>query len=159
MNWYLVMSKPRQEDRAYDNLTRQGYPCFLPKISVEHVRNGKVQIKEEPLFPRYIFIQLSSSEHNWGPIRSTLGVSALVRFGIDFAKVPTSIIEEIQSFADSHHEDAFKEGERILIKSGPFRGMEAEFRKLDGDARALVLIELLYKVQRIKIPVEDLAKR
>jgi transcriptional antiterminator RfaH len=152
------MSKPRQEERAYENLVRQGYPCFLPKISVETIRSGKIHLKQEPLFPRYVFVQLSSTEHNWGPIRSTLGVAKLVRFGIDFAKVPPSVIESIQTFAESHQEDAFMEGERLLVKSGPFKGMEAEFRRLDGDSRALVLIELLYKVQRIKIPVEDLTK-
>lgn len=119
------MSKPRQEERAFDNLSRQGYPCYLPKVSVEKILNGKVQLKQEPLFPRYVFIQLSSTEHNWGPIRSTLGVSTLVRFGIDFAKVPTSVIDGIQSFAEAHQEDAFEEGERILIKSGPLKGMEA----------------------------------
>lgn len=158
MHWYLVMSKPRQETRAYENLSRQGYECFLPKVSVEKIKGGKIQLVLEPLFPRYIFIQLSSSDHNWGPIRSTLGVSSLVRFGIDFAKVPTSVIECIQSFADSHQESAFEEGERILIKSGPFKGIEAEFRARDGDARAIVLVELLHKMQTLKIPVEDLSK-
>lgn len=137
---------------------RQGYPCYLPKVSVEKILNGKVQLKPEPLFPRYIFIHLSSTEHNWGPIRSTLGVSTLVRFGVDFAKVPTSIIESIQLFAQAHQEHAFVEGERILIKSGPFKGMEADFCRLDGDSRALVLIELLYKIQKIKVPVDDLDK-
>lgn len=153
VHWYLVMSKPRQEDRALKNLTRQGYPCFLPKVGVERIRNGKIQINQEPLFPRYVFIQLSSSEHNWGPIRSTLGVTTLVRFGIEFAKVPTSVIESIQSFASAHKELAFEQGERILIKSGPFKGIEAEFRNLDGDARAIVLVELLHKIQMLPLVV------
>lgn len=138
--------------------SRHGYPCYLPKVSVEKILNGKVQLKQEPLFPRYVFIQLSSTEHNWGPIRSTLGVSTLVRFGIDFAKVPTSVIDGIQSFAEAHQEDAFEEGERILIKSGPLKGMEAEFRRLDGESRAIVLIELLHKIQRLKVPLGDLTK-
>lgn len=158
MHWYLVMSKPRQEERAFDNLSRQGYPCYLPKVNVEKIRDGKVQLKQEPLFPRYVFIQLSSTEHNWGPIRSTLGVSTLVRFGIDFAKVPTSVIDGIQSFAEAHQEDAFEEGERILIKSGPLKGMEAEFQNIDGDSRAIVLIELLHKIQKLKVPLGDLTK-
>lgn len=56
------MSKPRQEERAYENLVRQGYSCFLPKISVETIRSGKIYLKQEPLFPRYVFVQLSSAQ-------------------------------------------------------------------------------------------------
>jgi len=40
---------------------------------------------EESLFPRYLFVQLDIGPQglDWGPIRSTMGVSRLVRFGVE----------------------------------------------------------------------------
>ena len=35
----------------------------------------------EPVFPRYLFVRLDFGVTNLAPIRSTLGVSDLVRFG------------------------------------------------------------------------------
>ncbi len=34
-NWYLVHTKPRQEQVALENLQNQAYPCFLPQNRVE----------------------------------------------------------------------------------------------------------------------------
>ncbi len=30
-HWYLVQTKPNQEARAEENLSRQGYVCFRPQ--------------------------------------------------------------------------------------------------------------------------------
>ena len=32
-HWYVLTSKPREEQRAYDNVISQGYDTFLPKIT------------------------------------------------------------------------------------------------------------------------------
>ena len=57
MNWYLVHTKPRQEDIALSNLLRQDYECYLPTLPVEKLRKGGLALVEEPLFPRYLFIR------------------------------------------------------------------------------------------------------
>jgi transcriptional antiterminator RfaH len=80
MHWYLIHTKPRQELRALENLQRQGYECYLPLLPTEKIQQKLVAIVDEPLFPRYLFIRLDSSQSgkSWTPIRSTLGVSKLV---------------------------------------------------------------------------------
>ena len=88
MHWYLVQTKPRQEQCALDNLQRQGYECYLPTLRAEKIRQGAVAVVAEPLFPRYLFIRLSqeNSAPSWAPIRSTKGVTRLVSFGVEPAK-------------------------------------------------------------------------
>jgi len=56
--WYVVHTKPRQEARALENLQNQGFNCFLPTMQVQKLRNQKVQTITEPMFSRYLFIQL-----------------------------------------------------------------------------------------------------
>ena len=58
MHWYLVHTKPWQEKCALENLQRQGFQCYLPALPSEKLRQGMLVVKDEPLFPRYLFIRL-----------------------------------------------------------------------------------------------------
>ena len=62
MHWYLVHTKPRQEKCALDNLQRQGYQCYLPTRPSEKLRQRLLTLADEPLFPRYLFIQLGMDD-------------------------------------------------------------------------------------------------
>lgn len=63
-SWYLVHAKPRQEDVALANLERQGYACYLPQMRIERVRRRKAEVATEPMFPRYLFVRLVSSDQS-----------------------------------------------------------------------------------------------
>ena len=156
-HWRLIHCKPRQEACALENLERQGFECYLPMLAVEKLRQGKLLVAKEPLFPRYLFIRLASGldAPSWAPIRSTRGVSRLVRFGVEAAKVDDELISFLQSRCNSG-EDAtkplFARGERVRITSGAFAGIEGVFEMNDGDSRVMVLIELLSKPVRVPTP-------
>jgi transcriptional antiterminator RfaH len=156
MPWYLVHTKPRQELRALENLHRQSFVCLLPMLGVERVRQRRLTVVEEPLFPRYLFIELGD-DVNWAPIRSTLGVINLVRFGSSVAKVPQAVIDGLRQQQASLTSQQlarplFTQGQPVRITAGPFAGLEAVFDMTDGDARAMLLIELLSK--QVRLPVE-----
>ena len=160
MAWYLVHTKPRQEARALENLQRQQYPCLLPMLLAERIRQRRLTRVEEPLFPRYLFIELGQ-DVNWSPIRSTLGVSNLVRFGGTAAKVPPAVIEALrheqaERLAQAPSRPLFRPGDRVHITSGPFAGLQAVFDMPDGEARALVLVELLGKQARLPLEVTQI---
>ncbi len=163
MHWYAIHTKPRQEQRALLNLEQQGYECYLPMFSVEKLRQREVNIVEEPLFARYLFIHLDAGQSgkSWGPIRSTLGVSRMVTFGTEPAKVDDRLIETLRDQKDalySRPQRLFAEGERVLIADGPFTGIEAIYQMNDGESRAMVLIELLSKPAKLKISPASLRK-
>jgi transcriptional antiterminator RfaH len=163
MHWYVIHTKPKQEQRALLNLEQQGYECYLPMITVEKLYQGGVSVIEEPLFPRYLFIQLdvSQSGKSWGPIRSTLGVSRLVTFGTEPAKVEDRLIETLRAHKDvlcGQPLRLFDQGDRVLITEGPFAGIEAVYQMNDGESRAMVLIELLSKPAQLKISPASLRK-
>jgi transcriptional antiterminator RfaH len=156
--WYVVQTKPRQEFRALEQLHNQGYVCFLPTLQAERIRNGKLQTCHEPLFTRYLFIQLDSTSSNWSPIRSTRGVTHLVAFGGRFATMPDACVEALRNGRPSMQRRLFEPGERVSITCGPFAGLEGIYQLPDGEARALVLIELMSQPQRLKFAVDMLRK-
>lgn len=154
--WYLVQSKPRNEARALENLLRQGYETYLPLIEVERLQRGKLLKKMEPLFPRYLFLHLEEGNDNWGPIRSTLGVAGMVRFGQVYAAVPDPVIEAIRERTQEIRETLFTSGDAIQIVSGPLLGLEGVFEIADGEQRSFVLLEFMQKQQRVSVSTADL---
>src|SRR5690554_3453229 len=79
--WYVVVTKPRQETRAYENLEHQGGEVFLPMLQTEVIKQGRRTLKSEPLFPNYLFLRLDKDSPLFAKIRSTFGVNKLLSFG------------------------------------------------------------------------------
>jgi len=161
MQWFLIHTKPRQEGIALENLDRQGYPCYLPMLPAEKLRQGKLVNIQEPLFPRYLFIQLGqgSTTQSWSPIRSTRGVSRLVSFGNEPARVPADLVQMLQDHDADRSQDVqtlFKSGDKVLIQEGPFAGLEAIYQMKDGEGRVMVLIELMSKPAQLKLQARQI---
>ncbi len=156
MNWYAIHSKPRQEERALENLQRQGFEAWLPLLTVEKVLRSKLVQVVEPMFSRYLFIRLDTEQTNWSPIRSTLGVSKLVSFGNRPAVVADELIEALQQLPEQAPQRLIQPGQQVKIVSGPLRGLEGIYQQADGELRAMVLIELLNKQHRIITDMQDL---
>lgn len=163
MHWYLVHTKPRQERCALQNLERQGYECYLPTIPTERLRQGSLALADEPLFPRYLFIRLGLdySAKGWGPIRSTTGVSRLVSFGVEPAKVDDGLINLLrkkETAVQAEPERLFKPGERVRLTEGAFAGIEGIYQMTDGERRVMVLIEMMSKPVSIGVSPASLRK-
>lgn len=151
--WYLAYTKPKQERVAQENLLRQHYAVRLPLVR-KVVRR---QVSLEPLFPRYIFFQPSSEQQSLSPVRSTLGVSSIVRFGMEIATLSERRCQQIMDFAQAQQEgglesllgvQGIKPGQKVLIQAGPFSGLEGLVSSVAKD-RVLVLMSLLGKEQSI----------
>ena len=161
-NWYLIHTKIRQERIALENLERQGFACFLPLIQVEKLRRGALQVVQEPLFPRYLFIRLGTDmeSRSWAPIRSTNGVSRLVSFGQTPAKIADELVDELQaktSAADVvlRH---FEPGEQVVVTEGAFVGVEAIYQMADAEGRVMVLLNILSKQVKLSVQAGSLRK-
>ncbi len=152
--------------RALENLQAQGFEVFLPTCQVQKKQKGKIQLATEPLFPRYLFIRLSDVTSNWFPIRSTKGVSQLLRFGTstDQIEIPETIVACLKQRCTKEEplHELFKPGEMIEITQGPFKGFIGFFEKLqtlpDGLLRAMLLVEVLGSLQKLQIQLPQLKK-
>lgn len=166
MKWHVIYTKVREEFRALENLQNQSYEVFLPTCQVQKKQQQAIRLVTEPLFSRYLFIRLSDVNSNWLPIRSTRGVSELLRFGrsIDPVVIPDAIVECLKERCSTEEplHELFKQGELLEITQGPFKGLLGLFEKLqtqpDGFTRALLLVEILGSVQNLQIQLPQLRK-
>jgi len=155
LDWYLAASKPRQELRAAENLSNQNIQCYCPLITVEKISGGKKRLVTEPMFSGYLFIQLSPEDGSWHKVRSTRGVRDWVRFGGTIAKLPaelvSKLIEQESKLSNSFQQNDFKPGDRVLILSGPFQGLNGVFQAENGQQRSMLLIDFLGQTNRLTI--------
>ena len=156
--WHVVHTKPRAEARALENLERQGFEVFLPMITLQKVRRAKLAYVTEPMFSRYLFLRTTDAMQDLSVVRSTLGVSQLVRFGTVPAKVPHAWVEAMR-LQPSLKASILKSGDKVLIADGILKGLEAVYMQPDGDLRAMVLIDLISKPHLISYDAASLLPR
>ncbi len=161
--WYLIYSKPRAEELAATHLSRQEYVHYLPLITATRTHKGRLLNRIEPMFPRYLFISLDTKNDNWAPIRSTIGVSSLVKFGNQPAVVPTELVEALRSRENadgmlSLPARNFDKGDHVRIFDGPFKDYEGIFLARNSNERVIILLDILGKASRVAIKSTNLVK-
>lgn len=160
-SWYLIVTKPQSEFKAQENLLRQGYKTYLPLVQTSRRRNGKKVERTEAFFPRYLFIHLDKETDNWSPIRSTIGVAGLVRFGGMPAAVPDNMIANLMNNENefglqSVEKKELNQGDKVAIVDGPFEGYKAVYQKMKSTERVSVLLDIVGKNTQVTLSVHEL---
>jgi transcriptional antiterminator RfaH len=156
--WFAVYTKPRQERIARDHLARQGFHCFLPEAHNPFQRRTSVrQPRVEALFPRYLFLSAIPQVQDLAVVRSTRGVTGLVRSGHEPLRVPEAIISELETRLDPEtglvrmEPIPLKQGDRVRVFDGPLSGFEGILEAGSGERRTMVLMELLGRLSRVEV--------
>jgi len=163
--WYLVYTKANEEKKAKYNLDNQNFETFLPLLSLVNINKpylNRVRI----MFPRYLFIKMSIEADNWSMIKSTIGVSHIIRFGQIPAMVPTDLIHELKRRVDI--DDTFTQtaliseydlGDRVKISKGLMKGKEGSFLFKKNNERVKVLLDILNKKVPVELFLEDIGEK
>jgi transcriptional antiterminator RfaH len=159
--WYLLYCKRGEQSRAKLHLENQAIECYYPQIEIEKIKRGKRQRVSEPMFPSYMFVRF---DYEQGPsfttLRSTRGVVDFIRFGAQPQVVRDALIDELkqlesaQSQCEGH--EVLEPGQSVSVKAGQFAGFEAIFKEPDGDARSIMLVNLINKSVPVSIDNRDL---
>ena len=157
-DWFAVYTKPRQEQIALLNLERQSFDCFLPMAENPYQRRSKQhQVRCEPLFPRYLFLNAVPELQNLATVRSTRGVVGLVRMGFELVRVPESIITGLKA---GMHPDTglialdpveLHEGDSVRVFDGPFVGARGILKERCGETRSILLLNMLGRETTLEV--------
>ena len=161
MQWFLLQTKVKQEQRAAENLERQDVVSFCPMIRVDKISRGRRAEVLDVLFPGYLFVQLGESSVSTTAVRSTRGVSHFVTSAGAPIKVPQGLVEQLRqrvtADADVVMSQLPKPGAKMQIIDGPFKGLNAVFTEPDGNNRAIVMVTLLSQQVKTSMPFVSLA--
>ena len=162
MQWFLLQTKVKQEQRAAENLERQDVVSFCPMIRVDKISRGRRAEVLDVLFPGYLFVQLGESSVSTTAVRSTRGISHFVTSAGAPIKVPRGLVDQLRqrvtADADMVMSQLPKSGAKMQVIDGPFKGLNAVFTEPDGNNRAIVMVTLLSQQVKTSMPFASLAE-
>jgi transcription antitermination factor NusG len=145
LRWYVVYTNPKQEQRAESNLSAWGIQTLYPKIKKRRLNpftNAPVY-ETAPLFPRYIFARFCV-EKLFHKVCFTRGVHSIVCFNNVPTRVEDEAVELIAANIDeagfARIDEPFKVGDRLLIQSGPLKGLVGVFERQMKDSERITLL-------------------
>ena len=155
--WYAVHCHPRGEDKAAFHLRQQGYEVYLPRYQKRRRHARKVDWVAAPLFPRYLFVAFDITRNRWWPINSTVGVSHIVCTDRLPMEVPHQVIteirnrEDVQGLVNLTSTCAFRPGDKVQVRSGPFDEHIGMFENIDDKHRVTLLLDLMGRQVRVRV--------
>ena len=157
--WAAVNVRPNQAYKAEANLKQQGFDVLTPRIKVTKRQQNRFINSLDLFFPGYIFVQVNASTDDARRVRSTYGVSSIVRVGDRIGAMPDAFIEEMRSRTHEMHNQAsvdFAPGQKVEIARGPFAGLVAELVREDANQRIKCLFDLISRKVSASLAVDDL---
>lgn len=163
--WYLAYTKPRQEEIARVNLEQQGFESYLPLFKkFKKTAQGPVGVFE-PMFPRYIFLKPGKPGQGISTVRSTKGITTLVRFGFQPALIDDTLLHRIRQLEEDRRQATLQElsqlkaGQTVRLQHTALAGMEGLVQSVSSK-RVEVLLEILgrpalVQLEHHQIEVQD----
>lgn len=155
-DWYLAYTKPRQEDIARVNLEQQGFEAYLPLYKkFRKTPQGPVSVFE-PMFPRYIFFRPNKPGQSISTVRSTKGVTTLVRFGLEPAVIAEDLLRRIRQIEEDRNHatllelSQLKAGQTVRLKHTALGAVEGLIQSVSSK-RVAVLLDILGRPSLVQL--------
>ncbi|UCF95754.1 MAG: UpxY family transcription antiterminator [Desulfobacterales bacterium] len=158
--WYVLHTKSRFENVVNEGLLKKSVEVFLPKIKVRSKRRDRKAMIHIPLFPGYLFVKTDLYPATHLEIVKTAGAVRLIGSKDGPIPVPDETIESLKIMvaADSPVTTGtrLRQGDRVLVVSGPFAGVTGTFVRYRGKGRVVVNIEALGQYAGVDVSEEDI---
>jgi transcriptional antiterminator RfaH len=153
LGWAVLLTQPNRERTALTHVERQGFTAWLPRVRSVVVRRGLKVEAVEPLFPRYLLVQIVDA---WHCLLSTTGVSGLLRDGDQPAFIRQNEFDALRAreldglVVLDASPPRFVRGDAVRIGEGPFAGHRAIFDGMTGLERCCALFSLCGRQVRVR---------
>jgi transcriptional antiterminator RfaH len=154
-HWIVVNTQPHREHVALENLLRQEFVAYCPRIRrrIRHARQSRDVLR--PIFPGYLFVQVNPDLQLWRPILSTYGVRTLVRCGDRLSFLDDAFIESLKEReidgAIMRPASTYEPGQQVKLTGGAFDSLVATILELDEKDRLVVLMDLLNRPTKVTV--------
>lgn len=162
-HWYALYTKPHMEQHVSAVLQAKGMETYSPAMPV--YKGKRRTEKSAAFFSCYLFARMDFDAVSHSSVAWTPGLRKIVSFDGQPAIVGDEVIETIRRRLEQMEvsgypvEQRFKSGDRVLIKSGPLRDLEAIFDKsLSSLDRAKILVDILGRLTACEIELDRLEK-
>jgi transcriptional antiterminator RfaH len=154
--WFVAHTKPRCEKKLVRYCQRENMSVTLPTYRAAHKYRRKTVVFEKPLFPGYVFLQISTEQR--GKVYQSDYLANLLEV-IDqklFLHQLTEILCALESGLEIHLAPAIGEGMRVKIKHGPLQGSDGWVERRYGMSTVLLRLDFIGQAAAVKVEATDL---
>jgi transcription termination/antitermination protein NusG len=154
VRWFALYTKSRHEKLVSRELEKKGIESFLPLRKVTRDWSDRKKIIEEPLFKGYLFVHMPIKER-WTVLNTVGAVRFIGKSAAEPIEVPEKELLTVRQFIESEIQvDPFpylKEGQRVYVRSGPFKGTEGFVVRKDRHCRLVISLDVMMKSMSVVI--------
>jgi transcription antitermination factor NusG len=145
--WYAVYTMSRHEKRVAAHCERIAIEHFLPLYTWRRSWKNRTTVDlQMPLFPNYIFVQLSPDDH--GPLMRLPGVLSTVGNAAGPVSIQDSEMEVLRRIMDCKAIEPhayITAGDKVRVKGGPLEGIVGVVLRKANGLRFIVTLDLIGK--------------
>ena len=157
--WFAVWTRSRQEKAAATMLEALGVPHFLPLVSEHRQWSDRRKMVKVPLFPGYLFVQITNTSGLELRVRKVPGVVNFVGNQKGPSAVPEDEIQNVRTLLSRGAECSpcpfLKAGDRVRIVSGALGGIEGSLIRCGTRSRVVVSVEIIQRSVSVEISACD----
>lgn len=161
--WYALYANSNQQLKIRDRLLAHGMEAYVPCKKVERSHARKVELKDVPIIPTYVFFICDTNELPL--VRQVQGVSRIVRTFLhtgDYVRIPDEQVQNIREActrADgeltfSEGGVPFRNGTKVRVTGGMFKGIVGEVAQIDESKPLSSLFLRIENLACAKVEIE-----
>lgn len=152
-SWWVAHTLPRQEKAVAASLLGREVAFYVPLVTRKSITRGRTRLAQIPLFPGYVFL-FGDDEDRLSALKTNrLLTVQRVPDGEQLRGQLLRLSELIAAGAPLVRESRLIAGERVRVKSGPFRDNEGIVLRRNGKTELLISIDFLQ--QGAALEIED----
>lgn len=147
-NWYAVQVKTGKEQDTVD-LCRKIVvdeillESFIPRYERMKRYQGEWHKEQLPMFPGYIFLVTERVDELFRELKAVPELTKILGDGVMFIPIRDEEKALLLNLGNENHvtemSSGYLVGERVVILSGPMKGIEGKIHKIDRHKRVAVL--------------------
>jgi transcriptional antiterminator RfaH len=158
-NWHVIFTMPKREKIVHQCLQRNSINSFLPLVKEIRRWSDRKKKIEVPCFPNYLFVKILSKERF-----KVFDVPGVVRF-VGFNNRPSIVSQEeidlIQkalscSSVTVIDNARLQRGSRVMINSGPLRGIEGVLVETKGSKRLILEVKSINRSMIVDVFADNI---
>jgi len=161
--WYALYTMPQCEKRISLFLSKRKIDYYLPLVPKKRKWSDRIKVVEFPLFPGYLFIHMPFYQRRLDVLLHPSALRFVQHEGRP-AIIPDDDIGYLHILVDNandlqaHPEENLPEGQKVIVRSGPFKGIRGVVARVKNKDRIFVKLEHCALMASAEIDILDVEK-
>ena len=154
--WFVAHTRPRCEKKLLEYCQQRHWEATLPLYKSVRKYRGKTVEFEKPLFPNYLFMRITPRQRQAAYQSNYVATLLNVSDQQLFEHQLSDILKALSTEMDICLAPRIVEGTKVLIKSGPLRGIEGVVETRTGMVDVYLRLDFIAQAAAVRIHASEL---